>query len=248
LPYGASRLMERVRVRDLEAFEAIDDRRSGHVNVHDQMLDNVAAYALGTLDARETQVVMHHMQTCDECQAEYEALRPVVSAVGTAATSDMSPSPLLKARIMREVRTQRVRAPRRGAFALAYALAAACLMLAAGFGTVAVERSHTIAELAGARRVVFAQGDVLVAHDRLYVALHGLPPLSAGKVYQVWTLAKGATTMSPSVTFTPNGRGNALLTIRVNGATAVATAISVEPAGGSLQPTTTPIAIVKLGP
>jgi len=216
------------------------------VSAHDEMLDNVAAYALGTLDAREVQMVMYHMRTCDECQAEYEALRPVVTAVGCAATSDTSPSPLLKARIMKEVHAQPAPARRRS-FALPYALAAACLLLAAGLGAVVVEQSHTIAELASSRSVTFAQGSVLVAHDRLYVSVHGLPALPAGKVYQTWTLARGAKNMTPSLTFTPDEHGNALVAIPAAGATTVATAISVEPAGGSLQPTTKPIAVVKLG-
>ncbi|HTV93811.1 MAG TPA: anti-sigma factor [Verrucomicrobiae bacterium] len=215
------------------------------MSAHDEMLDNVAAFALGALDAREVSIVLQHMQTCDECQAEYETLRPVVTAVGTTATSDTSPSPLLKARIMKEVHAQGAPA-RRPSFMLPYALAAACLLLAAGFGAVIVEQNHTIADLAGARRIAFAQGEVLVAPDRLYVTVHGLPLLPAGKVYQTWTLAKGATKMTPSVTFTPDQQGGALVTIPIN-ATTVATAISVEPAGGSLQPTTKPVAIVKLG-
>jgi anti-sigma-K factor RskA len=71
--------------------------------------------------------------------------------------------------------------------------------------------------------------------------------LPAGKVYQTWTLAKGAKNVTPSVTFTPDEHGNALVTVPVSAATTVATAISVEPAGGSLEPTTKPIAVVKLG-
>ncbi|MGD0966997.1 MAG: anti-sigma factor [Candidatus Aquilonibacter sp.] len=216
------------------------------MSAHDEMLDNVAAFALGSLDAHDVRLVELHMQTCTECRAEYDAMRPVVTAVGTAAGSDASPSPLLKARIMKEVRAQTVPVRRR-TFVLPYALAAACLLLVAGLGAVVVEQSHTIAELAGARRVAFAQGDVLVARDRLYVAVHGLPALPAGKVYQTWTLAKGAKNVTPSVTFTPDEHGNALVTVPVSAATTVATAISVEPAGGSLEPTTKPIAVVKLG-
>jgi anti-sigma-K factor RskA len=216
------------------------------MSAHDEMLDNVAAFALGSLDAHDVRLVELHMQTCTECRAEYDAMRPVVTAVGTAAGSDASPSPLLKARIMKEGRAQTVPVRRR-TFVLPYALAAACLLLVAGLGAVVVEQSHTIAELAGARRVAFAQGDVLVARDRLYVAVHGLPALPAGKVYQTWTLAKGAKNVTPSVTFTPDEHGNALVTVPVSAATTVATAISVEPAGGSLEPTTKPIAVVKLG-
>jgi anti-sigma-K factor RskA len=215
------------------------------MSAHDEMLDNVAAFALGSLDAHEVRVVELHMQTCAECRAEYDTMRPVVTAVGGAAGSNASPSPLLKARIMKEVRAQG--APVRGrSFVFPYALAAACLLLVAGLGAVVVEQSHTIVELAGARRVAFAQGDVLVARDRLYLAVHGLPPLPAGRVYQTWTLAKGAKTVTPSVTFTPDAHGSALVAIPADVDAIVATAISVEPAGGSLQPTTKPIAVVTL--
>jgi anti-sigma-K factor RskA len=215
------------------------------MSAHDDMLDNVAAFALGSLDAHDVRVVELHMQTCAECRAEYDAMRPVVTAVGSAAGSDASPSPMLKARIMKEVRAASVPARRRSVV-LPYALAAACLLLVAGLGAVVVEQNQTIVELAGARRVAFAQGDVLVARDRLYLAVHGLPPLPAGRVYQTWTLAKGAKTVTPSVTFTPDAHGSALVAIPTDVDTTVATAISVEPAGGSLQPTTKPIAVVTL--
>lgn len=216
------------------------------MNAHDEMLDNVAAYALGTLDAGEARAVAAHMRTCDECCAEYDALRPVVSAVGIAGESEAVPSPLLKMRIMKEVRGQGSRS-KRSSYALPYALAAACLLLAAGLGLVVEQQHATIADLSAARRVAFAQGDVLVAPDRLFIVLHGLPALPVGKVYQMWTLAKGAKTVTPSVTFTPDEHGSALVTIPANAATTAATAISVEPAGGSQQPTTKPIALIKLG-
>jgi anti-sigma-K factor RskA len=217
------------------------------MNAHDEMLDNVAAYALGTLDVDEARVIVAHMRTCEECSAEYDALRPVVTAVGNAVGTESVPSPLLKARIMKEVRSQATPRQQRLSFVLPYALAAACLLLAAGLGFVNVQQHRTIADLSTARRVAFAQGEVLVAADRLYLVVHGLPPLPAGKIYQTWTLAKGARDVAPSVTFAPDEHGSAVVAIPANGATTVAAAISVEPAGGSLQPTTKPLAVVKLG-
>jgi anti-sigma-K factor RskA len=220
------------------------------MNAHDEMLDSVAAYALGALNADEARVIAAHMRICEECCAEYDALRPVVSAVGGAGESDAIPSPLLKARIMKEVRAQGSHPKRpafaRASYALPYALAAACLLLAAGLGTVIVEQHQTIAELSTARRVAFTQGEVLVADDRLYLVVHGLPALPPGKVYQTWTLAKGATTMTPSVTFTPDEHGSAVVAVPANGASTIATAISVEPAGGSQQPTTKPVAVIPI--
>jgi anti-sigma factor ChrR (cupin superfamily) len=75
-----------------------------NMSKHDERLDSVAAYALGTLDAADRQVVVFHMQICRTCRSEYEALRPMVTAVGSAACREAMPSPLLKARVMKEIR------------------------------------------------------------------------------------------------------------------------------------------------
>ncbi len=216
------------------------------MSTHDEMLDSVAVYALGALDAAEARAVEEHLRTCDLCRAEYDALRPVVTAVGSAVGTDLAPSALLKARIMREVRSQKARAPRAVSW-LPYAFAAACLLLAAGLGAVVVEQNHAIIDLASAQRYSFEHGEVLVSHDRLYVVARGLPALPNGKVYQLWTLAKGASNVTPSVTFTPDKGGNAIVPIPIDTADTVATAISIEPEGGSQQPTTKPIAFVRFG-
>ena len=75
------------------------------MNAHDEMLDNVALYALGVLPGDEARAVAAHLQTCAQCRAEYDALRPAVTAAAVANAQDApAPSPLLRARIMREVR------------------------------------------------------------------------------------------------------------------------------------------------
>lgn len=201
------------------------------MSAHDEMLDNVAAYALGALDGDEARVVSLHLHTCVECQAEYDALRPVVTAVGNAVGAEMAPSPLLKARIMREVRAREARPVRSFAW-LAYTIAAACLLLAISLGSIVMQQRQTISTLASA--------------NRIYVVAHGLPALPAGRVYQMWTLAKGATKVAPSVTFVPDNAGNALVSIPADPATTAETAISVEPVGGSKQPTTKPIAVIPI--
>lgn len=93
---------------------------------------------------------------------------------------------------------------------------------------------------ADARRYEVAQGSVVVRGDRLYFALSKLPALPRGKVYQAWTLPRGAKAVQPSVTFTPNRDGVAVVAIPVDAAKVGAVALSVEPEGGSKSPTTTP--------
>lgn len=236
---------------------------------HDELLDNVAAYALGVLPATEAAAVEAHLQTCEQCRAEYDYLRPAVTAVAYSAEACAEPgsgviaaSPLLKARIMRQVRSEAASARRGGVrIAPAYWVAAACLAIAifAGLAALSLDRqlrgeiaqsaiqSQTIADLSSpaSHRFRFARGEVITHGDRLYLTMHDLAPPPSGRVYQAWTLAKGAKRVAPSVTFAPVA-GVAVVRLPESAANLAAVAVSVEPAGGSLQPTTKPIALVKV--
>ena len=91
-----------------------------------------------------------------------------------------------------------------------------------------------------AKRYEVAQGTVVVHGDRVYLVLGKLPAPPRGRVYQAWTAAKGSTVMAPSVTFTPNAEGVAIVALPVDAAKVGTVAVSVEPEGGSKAPTTTP--------
>jgi anti-sigma-K factor RskA len=228
---------------------------------HDQMLDNVAAYALGALSPAEAAEVVAHLQSCEACRAEYELLRPAVTAVAYSAQAQAdSVSPLLKARIMRAVRNDASRRmPSRAGGA--YVAAAACLVLAIVTGLLdlslnerlrrdsatSAQQAATLADVTApdARRYHFAGGEVLTRGDRLYLAMHDLPAPPRGRVYQAWTLPKGSTRMAPSITFQPAG-GSAVLHLPEAATAVEAVAVSVEPAGGSQQPTSKPIALVRI--
>jgi anti-sigma-K factor RskA len=235
---------------------------------HDEMLDGVAAYALGVLPPDEAAAVASHLQTCAECREEYRLLRPAVTAVAysaeTCADADsgaLIASPLLKARVMKEVRAGATRSvtPRRSPAVL---VAAACLALAIVSGLVSLslsgrvgrdraliaQQDQTIADLTApdATHHQFTGGDVLTRGSHLYIAVHGLPVPPPGKVYQAWTLAKGAKTVAPSVTFAPESQGVTVVRLPEAATTLAAVAVSVEPVGGSKQPTTKPIAMVRL--
>jgi anti-sigma-K factor RskA len=97
-----------------------------------------------------------------------------------------------------------------------------------------------------AKRYALDGGEIVTHGGRLYVAMRALPQPPRGKVYQAWTLAKGAKKVAPSLTFVPDARGVAVVAIPVDARTLSAVAISVEPDGGSKQPTTKPIAVVPL--
>jgi anti-sigma-K factor RskA len=259
---------------------------------HESMLDDVAVYALGSLPAEQAANVRAHLETCTACRAEYDQLRPAVDALGYAAEScsdeqngAVVASPLLKARIMREIARDTAPAPRSNVGEMravrpivwpAYVVAAACLAIALVTGIFNISLNdqvrqknseltqiathsrllaldlaaqHTeIADLISpdSQRYTVDSGEVVRHGTRLYLAMDALPPPPRGKVYQAWTLRAGATRMSPSVTFVPNRSGVAVVPVPVDASGIAAVAVSVEPDGGSKQPTSTPTFVLKL--
>jgi anti-sigma-K factor RskA len=230
---------------------------------HDEMLDNVALYALGALSPREAAEVATHLQTCEECRAEYAFLRPAVTAVGYSAKADAlteGPSVLLKARLMKQVRSAQPAWPRISRWPAF--VAAACLAIAVGAGlfsaslrerlgrdeSAMAQQSAMIADFTApdAKRYAFGHGSVLVHGRNLYIAMNELAAPPAGMVYQAWTLPKGSKKMAPSVTFKPGASGETLVRLPEAANAIAAVAVSVEPAGGSKQPTSKPIAVTLL--
>jgi anti-sigma-K factor RskA len=240
------------------------------MTTHDELLDSVAAYALGVLPASEAAEVVAHLRTCRECEREYRSLRPAVTAVAysseacaDAASGASAASPLLKARIMKRVRADA--APtRRFAFRVwpAYAFAAACLVFAIVTGLTdlslkgqlerdqarSAQQVQTIADFMApdSKRHSFAHGEVLMRGQRLYIAMHDMPMPPKGKVYQAWTMPKGAKSVKPSMTFVPASGGMTVVRLPEAATTLAAVAVSIEPEGGSQQPTSKPIAMVAL--
>ncbi len=93
---------------------------------------------------------------------------------------------------------------------------------------------------ADAQRFAVPEGEVVKHGSHLYLTLHSLPPLPHGKVYQAWTIAKGAKVLEPSVVFTPSAAGVAVVALPENADNLSVVALSVEPEGGSKSPTSKP--------
>lgn len=256
---------------------------------HESMLDDVAVYALGALPPADARRVADHIASCEACAAEYRALAPAAASVGMAAAACESAeqgavtvSPLLKSRIMRQVRREtdspqsRPRTRVRTIVWPAYLVAAACFVFAlysslmnlslmqqlksaqtqlaqaerhsaAMAENLATER-QTVADLTSnqAERFNVADGQIVRVNHHLYLTMHDMPAPQRGKVYQAWTLPKGSKTMAPSVTFVPDARGAAVIALPENADKTAAVAVSVEPQGGSKQPTSKPLVVQSL--
>jgi len=92
----------------------------------------------------------------------------------------------------------------------------------------------------GAARFAVRDGVIVRTGGRILIALRHLPALPKGKTYQAWTLRRGAKTVAPSITFAPDPTGLALVELPESAANIAAVAVSVEPDGGSKQPTSKP--------
>lgn len=88
-----------------------------------------------------------------------------------------------------------------------------------------------------ARHYSVADGEVITHGGRIYLALHALPEPPRGKIYEAWTLAKGATKMSASPTFLPDARGIAIVVLTADARSTASVAVTLEPEGGSREPT-----------
>jgi anti-sigma-K factor RskA len=110
------------------------------------------------------------------------------------------------------------------------------------------DQRTTLSDLLGsdAKRYVQSNGEVVTRGNRAYIAMHDLPAPPHGKVYQAWTLPKGGSKMVPSLTFVPDAHGVAVVALPPDARAMSVVAVSVEPEGGSKQPTSKPILVVTL--
>jgi len=232
------------------------------------------AYALDALDGEaEHDRFVRHMTRCPACTSEVRGFREVGTALAFAATAE--PPPELRDRVLAAAARTRQLPPEVSTHArprparswipwLSGAVALASIAVAVFFG---LAQAHTQQELNQARAQnqalnlilsvpgvrVLSQATteggvatVVLAADRheLAVVTDGLPALPSGKVYQLWLIGPAKTTSAGLLPPAKSGRTPAVLaTGVVKGDTL---GLTVEPAPGSAQPTTTPILALPL--
>ena len=235
-------------------------------------LESAAAYAFGALDEGERAQFEAHLADCPRCRAEVATLRDTVGQLAHAAPA-AEPSPGLRDRVLAEARRVRPigRRPARGPWLLAAASLAVTAALGAAFARERAAARGAATTLAEARRLLAARDSTIAAllspdihvaslaatggaptvrvfwnHDRnmFVVMAFDLPAAPAGRVYQLWALAKDAAPVSMGV-FNAGPDGRATLVIPVTDAVVAlgqveACALTEEPAGGSPGPTETP--------
>ncbi|MDQ6699099.1 MAG: anti-sigma factor [Acidobacteriota bacterium] len=115
-----------------------------------------------------------------------------------------------------------------------------------------LDRALSVLHDPDARQVVFGRraanqprGQIFASVNRLIILLaSNLPPLPAGKTYEFWGIAKGASPL-PGGLFQSEPDGSAIhfASLDISPATV---AVSIEDAAGAAQPTSTPVLTVEI--
>lgn len=223
------------------------------------VLDLLPAFALGSLDPEETERVEQHLLSCLICRDESDAFQTVSEELSLVIPSATPPDVLrdrLMQRVHRALPKQRVLAQLpQGSWLQRllpmWGLASLCLVVAlAGLNLVLWQRLDQVGPFmsSGGMRAVplsppgadsKATGFVLISAngDEGALVVDGLPALDENQQYQVWLIKDGRRTSG--AIFSTDEQSYGGTRIRAPGSLLQysAVGITVEPAGGSPQPT-----------
>jgi anti-sigma-K factor RskA len=230
---------------------------------------STGAYAADALPPEEREEVEQHLAVCPACAQEVAELRSALTSLASAAAE--SPPPALRQSVLDKVaRTRQLppvtgpagRRPRGrwwwGTASLQVA-AAALLVVAIALSVLLVQRQHQLTEQ---RRLVAeitsvlndpnrtvrtasladgGRGTAVVSEGEAVFLASDLPSVAPDRTYQLWIISPGSTTSAGLL-----GRGHAaqLLVPAVRPGDAIG--VTVEPAGGSAQPTTPPLVTIPV--
>lgn len=226
------------------------------------------AYAVDALDDIERAQFERHLAVCGDCQAEVDSLREAGSLL--AETTSTAPPASLRDRILADIESVRPlpplapahveETPAHGRRWLRGLVAAAAVVAALGAGGVvwhpwtdessqgpnltAEDRVRNAADAVTVTRQVDGGEATIVASkslNQLVVSTQGLPPLPAGKIYEMW-LEDAKAGMVP-VSGGLMTAADATVVLRGDVSNALGAGITVEPAGGSRVPTSDPVAL-----
>lgn len=221
------------------------------------VLELLPAYALGCLDANEALEVEAHLLSCWICRRESSQFQAIAEQL-SLAVPPVAPSPAVKERLMQQIQAgearERVQEPRRTLLERllpVWGLASLALIAILAFFSLAlwqrVNRLEVATSPGGMRAVPLeeteeipgATGFVLVSMDGRNGALvvDGLPPLDASQEYQLW-LVRDKQRISGAI-FSTDEQNYGGTRIRAPGSLLEyqGVVITIEPAGGSTQPT-----------
>lgn len=235
--------------------------------------DLLAAYLLDAVDERERHVFEEHLLGCPDCERELVGLAPTMEALGSSVPAappphlrdavlrqvardradGALPDPVERpdgAGSTDELGARRAKRSSRRLVLLAGAAAAVAVIMAVFFGPLrgdAEMTPATIAAAADAERYEVQIGDATAtiivsrALDKAAIETSDMAPAPDGRDYQLWfAQADGTVTDAGLMPHTDDPA----MVLSDDLGEAVGVGITMEPAGGSTQPTSDPIVLV----
>ena len=220
---------------------------------HDRWRDDLAAYVLGALEPGEAAELERHIASCEECRVEFDWLRPAAQLL-PESVERLEPPAELRARLFEQVRSEAVR-PEPSAGSTPCPLADSAPARGLGRGRPRRRCDRRLRDQQ--RRLRRWQRDhrgrghapgvtakIVSEGDSGTLRLANVHELPADKVLQTW-VQRGERIESAQTLFLPNRDGTATAVIdEMQGVSTVM--VTMEPRGGSEQPTTAPMVTLSM--
>jgi anti-sigma-K factor RskA len=231
-------------------------------------------YALDAVTGRERERFKRHLASCPECEQEVRGLQDTATRFALAASTP--PPRGLRDRVLAEAASTRQlpavpevrQQPRRGttvtrrlAIPLAVVGSAAAIVLGVLLGISRSELGSETAQQRSIDTVLDAPGDRIITartslggsasvvdasslHELVFSG-RGLRALPNAEVYELWVLGPaGSATSDGLLVLASNGTTTPKLASGVVAGDRIG--VTVEPAGGTTKPTTTPILLISV--
>jgi anti-sigma-K factor RskA len=227
--------------------------------------DDVGSYVLRALPDDEHTRFEAHLATCEECRRDVAELQVAADTLPLAAVQ-VAPPPELRDRIMAAVRSEAEllgaaeartdeparppaekapRRKRRWSLSLrplpAVGLATAVLAVAVVAGVLVVggDDTHTVQAKVTLASTPDARASLEVKGSEGKLTVRNFPPAGGGRVYEAWRMRNGKPV--PAGLFRVGDNGGATLAIEEPLESGDQVLVTVEPGGGSAEPTSKPI-------
>lgn len=233
---------------------------------HSLLRENIPAYALGALDAEDTAALAAHLQTCESCRIELASYLAINDSL-LMAIPPQQPSPALRKRLQSRLPSAQKTPRPLFAWSLSQLALGAALVLLFVLNLVSFtqmrELQHQQINLVHQlqnNQVALAMlsypgtqslpingenisGTVLLDRDRntAVVVAWNLPDLPAGQTYQIWLIEPNGHRVSAGL-FRPQANlpyTTEPIFSNQDLSSFIGIGVTVEPAGGSDQPTGT---------
>ena len=212
---------------------------------NEELHDLTPAYALDALEPAESRAYEEHLAGCERCREELASFQATAGSLAYAVEPSTPPA-ALRERILDAARAERPNVvPLRPRWTQAYgpyvlATAVAAVVVAIGLGIWNVSLHNRLGRAQEALRGVpltGAKGSVVVSGGKGALVVSDLGPPPAGKTYEAWVIAGGRA--YPAGVF---GGGHRTIVFKLERAlpAGAVVAVTLEPAGGSKQPTRKP--------